>query len=68
MISEEAVKRKAEEDQSPSLPKKIKGIPEADKVVSSMKGAKVDAFFLSKNRKSKGRPASVFQGKALKPT
>lgn len=63
MISEEAVKRKAEEDQSPSLPKKIKGIPEADKVVSSMKGAKVDAFFLIQKQKIKRKTSKCFSRK-----
>ena len=38
-------KRKLEEDQSPTLPKKMKDIPEADRGDSAMKGAKVDAFF-----------------------
>lgn len=47
-----AVKRKAEEFSSPmkkpKLPEKVNGIAPADKEVSSLKGAKVDAIFFPK--------------------
>ena len=45
-------KRKTEEEEQ-TLPKKIKGAPEPDKVVSAMKGAKVDSFFYPKTETQK---------------
>lgn len=46
---EKGMKRKQEEEDQ-TLPRKMKGIPEVDKEVSTMKGAKVDAFFHPKTK------------------
>ena len=68
------VKRKASEQdghltKKVKLPNKVSGIAPADKQVSTLKGAKVDAFFLlgakraclsSQNRNIAERPASLF--------
>ena len=64
------MKRKFEEEsekevKKTKLPEKVDGVSPADKEVSAMKGAKVDAFFYPKTESPKNRSASLFQGKPI---